>query len=412
VFRNILHLDIRDFCIVLERQRQPDLRGWPVAIAPGQGRTVIQTASLEARQEGIQPGMLAVRARQRCRRLTIVPPDFSFYRQVQERLLAALGTFSPLVEQAGWGHFFIDATGTRLLWGAVLDAADRMRRLVVQNFQLDSAVGLASNKLVSRVAARVIRIRELCDVFPGVEASFLAPLGVNLLPGVGEMTTTRLLADLNLRTVGELAVVPPPLLGDIFGAAGQRLHRMALGEDPSPVVAPKSTPILREEIQLAEDDNQRPLLLGHLYGVVERLGRRLRSQNCCPGELVFSVTYADGVQTRIREQFPADGCEFHLDSVLFRRVLRFFDRALQRRLRIRRFALSAARLQPPIGQLPLFSWDDPHDSKEMKLLQALDHLRNRHGEAIISYGKTSITGNTVRGTQAESNRTEPKSLLP
>jgi DNA polymerase-4 len=388
MLRSIFHLDIRNFCIALERQRQPNLKRWPLVIAPGQGRTVIQAASTEARQEGIRPGLSAAQARRNCKRLTILPPDFSFYRQVQEQVMASLNTFSPLVEPIGWGHFFVDATGTRRLWGKSLDTADRMRRLVRQDFHLEAAVGMASNKLVSRVAANVVRVQELCDVFPGVEASFLAPLKVNLLPGIGEVTTTRLLTELNLRTVGELAIVPPILLGKIFGAAGQRLRRMALGEDSSPVLAPRTVLTLREDVQLPEDENRRSLLLGYLYGMTEALGRRLRSQNHCPGELALTITYADGVQAQAREQCSPAGCEFQLDNVLYGMVLRLFGRTVQRRLRIRRLALSVTRLQPPIAQLALFPWDDSHNGKETKLLQALDHIRERYGNQSISYGKT------------------------
>lgn len=374
-----------------------------MVIAPGQGRTVVQAVSPEARQEGIQPGMVVAQARRRCRRLNILPPDFSFYRQVQEQVITSLGTFSPLVEPAGWGHFFIDATGTRRLWGVLMDSADRMRRLVVENFQLDAAVGLASNKLVSRVASRVVKVRELCDVFPGVEASFLAPLAVDVLPGVGEVSTTRLLTELNLCTVGELAAVPPLLLGEIFGAAGQRLRRMALGEDSSPVVTPKAEPTLQEEIQLPEDNNQRHRLLGYLYGLVEALGRRLRFQNRCPGELTFTAIYADGAQARARERFSAAGSEFHLDSVLYGAALRLFDRAVQRRLRIRRLVLSVAHLQPPFGQLALFPWDDSHGGKETKLLQAMDHIRERYGNGALYYGRTEVRDQTsdVRGRRSE-----------
>jgi DNA polymerase-4 len=389
MLRNILHLDIRNFCIALERQRQPALRDWPVVIAPGRGRTVVQAVSPEAKQEGIYPGMGVARAQRRCRRLNILPPDFSFYRQVQEQVITSLGTFSPLVEPVGLGHFFIDITGTRRLWGTLLDTADRMRRLVSRDFQLHTAVGLASNKLVSRVAAKVIRIQELCDVFPGVESSFLAPLRVSLLPGVGEVTTTRLLAELNLQTVGELAVVAPVLLDGVFGAAGQRLRRMAMGEDSSPVVTPRTVPTILEEIQLPKDDNRRSRLSGHLYGLVEGLGRQLRSQNRCPGELTLTVTYADGAQARTRERFSAAGSEFHLNSVLYGAALRLFDRTVQRRLRIRRLALSAAYLQSPIGQLALFPWDDSHSGKETKLLQAMDHIRDRYGNGALYYGKTT-----------------------
>ena len=387
MLREILHLDIRDFCIALERQRQPELREWPVAIAPGQERTVVQAVSAEAREEGIRPGMVVARARRYCRRLTILPPNLLLYRQAQEKIVAALGRFSPLVEPAALGHFFVDATGTRRLWGRLLDSADRMRQLVAQDFRLDAAVGMASNKLVSRVASQVVKVRELCDVFPGLEASFLAPLAVNLLPGVGEVTTTRLLAELNLQTAGELAGVSPMLLGEIFGAAGQRLRSMALGEDSSPVITPKSTPILREEVQLPEDNNHRYRLMGYLYGLVEALGRHLRLQNRCPGELVLTATYADGVQARARKRLAVASCEFQLDSVLFRAALHLFNRAIQRRLRLRRLALSVAYLQPPFGQLALFPWDDPVRGKEVKLLRAIDHIRDRYGNGAVYYGR-------------------------
>jgi DNA polymerase-4 len=265
-----------------------------------------------------------------------------------------------------------------------------MRRLVAQDFQLDAAVGLASNKLVSRVASRVVKVRELCDVFPGLESSFLAPLAVNVLPGVGEVTTARLLAELNLQTVGELALISPGLLGAVFGPAGQRLRSMALGEDFSPVVTPRALPTLREEVQLPEDNNRRYRLLGFLYGLVESLGYRLRFQNCCPGELALAATYADGVQARAREQLVATGCEFQLDSVLYKAALRLFDRAVQRRLRIRRLALSVTNLQPPFGQLALFPWDDPGRHRETRLLQAVDEIRQRHGNGAVYYGRTEV----------------------
>ena len=227
----------------------------------------------------------------------------------------------------------------------------------------------------------------MCDVFPGLEASFLAPLAVNVLPGVGEVTTARLLAELNLQTAGELAHVSPMLLSQIFGAAGQRLRSMALGEDPSPVLTPKAAPMLQEEVQLPEDDNQRYRLLGYLYGLVEALGRRLRSQNRCPGELALTATYADGVQARARERLAVAGCEFHLDSFLYQAALRLFTRAVQRRIRLRRLSLNVSYLQFPLGQLALFPWDDPGRYRETSLLKAVDEIRHRFGNQAIFYGR-------------------------
>ncbi|MBW1981045.1 MAG: hypothetical protein JRJ12_07470 [Deltaproteobacteria bacterium] len=392
MLRNILHLDIRNFCIALEQQRRPELKQRPLVIAPGQGRTPVLAASAAAAQEGIKPGMVVSRARQHCRRLTILPPDFSFYRQVQREVWQALATFSPLVESAGWGHFFVDVTGTRRLWGATLEVADRMQKLLLQKMQLDSAVGLASNKLVSKVAARVIRVQELYDVFPGGEAAFLAPLGVQALPGVGDVTAKRLLADLNLSVIGDLAAAPSGLLETVFGRTGQRLRRMALGEDFSPVTVPEAAPLLRKRMQLREDENRRSRLLGHLYGLVEELGRQLRAGNRCPGALDLTVIYADGVQTRAWSTCAAAGSEFFLDSVLFQTASRLFARAGQRRVRVRGLVLTATQLHHPIGQLSLFSWDDHCCRREEQLVRALDHIRQRYGAGAIYYGKVGGAG--------------------
>jgi hypothetical protein len=174
---------------------------------------------------------------------------------------------------------------------------------------------------------------------------------------------------------------------------------MALGEDSSPVVTPRAVPTIQEKIQLPEDDNHRSRLLGYLYGLAEALGQRLRFQNRCPGELTLTVIYADSIQARARERFSTADSEFHLDSVLYAAALRLFDRAVRRRLRIRRLALSAAYLQPPIGQLALFPWDDSPRGKELELLNALDHIRERYGNGALYYGKTDGRGqrSEVRG---------------
>jgi hypothetical protein len=162
------------------------------------------------------------------------------------------------------------------------------------------------------------------------------------------------------------------------------------------VLTPRAVPAIQEEIQLPEDDNHRSRLLGHLFGLVEGLGRRLRFQNRCPGELALTVTFADSFQSRARERFSAAGSEFHLDSVLYGAALRLFDRAVQRRLRIRRLALSAVYLQPPIGQLALFPWDDTARSKETELLNALDYIRNRYGKHAVYYGRVPSSRLEVR----------------
>jgi DNA polymerase-4 len=199
----VLHINISAFPIGVERAVDARLRARPVVIAgQGSGRGVVLAVSREAYLEGVLKGMPVAQAQKICGGLIIIPPNEPLYRQAAEAVADHLRSYSPLIEQWRAGHMFVDLTGTRRLLGLAVDTAARIQRELRERFSLRNSVGVAGNKLVSRVASRVIRPRGVCDIFPGGEAAFLAPLEIQVLPGLGEKTAIKL-ADLNISRVGE-----------------------------------------------------------------------------------------------------------------------------------------------------------------------------------------------------------------
>jgi DNA polymerase IV len=383
--KNIAHIDIPDFCATLEELRKPELKRRPLVLAEPGPRAVIQGVNGSARTEGIHEGMPLGQARHLCRRLLVMPPDGRYYRHQHQHLIEILGRFSPLVEGALPGRYFVDLTGTRRLWGPSPDAACRMNRRLTAENGLEGRVGLASNKLTSQIAAHCIIPGDLSCIFPGGETAFLAPLPVTALPGVGPKTASRLV-DFNIQTIGQLAAIPPEALCSVFGRAGSRLLQIARGVDATPVLPFQKLPRLYAAQTLERDEIDRNRLEAILFRQVEEVGWTLRSHNRYPGRMVLEIRYADGVT--VRNQCPVPPITTEVDQRLFRLVRSVFNRLVRRRIAVRRVMIELSEFSMPFRQLSLFPWEEANFREDRKIQKAIDAIRHRFGRQIISWGKT------------------------
>ena len=348
--RDVVHLDIAAFAVAVERVREPRLRGRPVVVAPPTPRGVVLAASFEARRVGVGRGMPVSRAARICRDVIVLTPDEPFYARAAAAVREILGRFTPLVEPASGGRWFLDLTGTRRLFGRPADAAARIAREVNGRLRLPAAVGVAVNKTVSRVAADETEPAGLLDVAHGDEASFLAPLPAVRLPGVaGDVKST--LSDLNIRIVREIAELDAGHLTLLFGRFGIVLHERALGIDPTPVRVPETEPAVVEEAAFAEDTNDLSAIEAALFDLARRTGLALRRRGVSTGRLEVRIRYADGEKAAARADLrePAD-----LDPHLFLEASRLLRRALARRVRARDLTLRATRLARRPRQMSLF----------------------------------------------------------
>ena len=223
-----------------------------VVAAPGADRATVLALSAEARRAGITRGMPVSQARKRCPDLIIRPPNPQLYARASRALDEILRRYAPVIEPKGYGHAFLDLTGTGRLFGPAVDVALRIQREARERLRLPLAVGVAQNKLVSQAAAEVVEEQgpacggtgdcgdgdDLLDIAVGNEASFLAPEPVTLLPDLDPEMRTRL-DEYQLERIGEVQADQPRRdLAAVFGAAGPHPRTMhARGIDPRPVLS-------------------------------------------------------------------------------------------------------------------------------------------------------------------------------
>ena len=233
--RTILHVDLDAFFAAVEQRDRPELRGKPVIVGgvpPGRG--VVSAASYEARAFGVHSAMSVTEAFRRCPHGVFLPVDGRRYQQASRDVMAILRRFTPLVEPISIDEAFLDVTGSRPLFGEGAAIAASIKAAVRDDVGLTASVGVATTKLVAKIASDLRKPDGLVVVAPGDEAAFLAPLPIWRLWGVGEKTATAL-AEYGVRTIGDLAALSPDLLVRRFGKHGGSLASRAMGMDDDPV---------------------------------------------------------------------------------------------------------------------------------------------------------------------------------
>ncbi|NTV55694.1 MAG: DNA polymerase IV [Deltaproteobacteria bacterium] len=387
--RHIIHLHIPSFPIAVARVVRPELRDRPVAVAPPHSeRALLVSVSAEARQQGIFKGMPLAKAIKFCPGLTVLPPDHDLTAKACQVLAGVVARYTPLWEPSHPGHIYLDVTGTDRLWGRAKDAANRLRREIKEQARLSGTVGVASNKMVSSIASRVIQRDGVLDVDHGREPSFMAPLKVNVLPGIGPVRRRILLEELNITLVRQIVALDMGSLKLVFGQQAYVIHRRALGIDPTPVFPPSTEPTVAEEVSLPQDENDDEKLLGVLYGLVEKCSYQLRTRSLLPRKAGITFRYTDQEEVTRQVQIPKPSFwEFELYAPLEAAFLK----ACRRRVRVRFMKIWFKDFSAPSAQLSLFAFAPQSEKKKTQVIGALDRIREKHGEALIQSGRTTAS---------------------
>ena len=379
--RAILYVNPLTFPIAVERRILARLAGRPVALAPGgTDRAIVWSASPEAARAGVTVGMPIYQALRRCPDLVILPPRLALYRRAAEALEQILRPYVPVIEPHTLGHAYGDLTGTRKLFGPALDVAARVRREIWGRLGLPVTVGLAGNKVVSEVAAHMLKPEPVVDVRPGEEPAFLAPHPLAALPGADARARDQL-ARYNVARIGALAILTRVQVEGVLGRRGTVLHARANGIDARPVQPPTLREALRAQRTLGAETNDRDVLAALLRVLAEQLGRALRARGATADVLTLRVRYADH---RDAEGAAALAPATDLDVELTAAARRLTDRIVTRRI-----ALTAVGLVATLGvghdvQLSLFD-PLPPAVRRRDLNDAIDRVRRRYGTTSIGY---------------------------
>jgi DNA polymerase-4 len=377
----ILHVDMDAFFVSVELLEHPDLRGKPVVVGgrPDQ-RGVVSAASYEARKFGIHSAMPLRTAARLCPHAVFLDGHHGKYGEWSDRVASILARFSPIVEMVSIDEAYLDLAGTERLHGPPFAAADKLLRTITQTTALPCSGGLATTRLVAKVASEQAKPRGLVWVAPGMEARFLAPLPIRKIPGIGEVTE-RALRALGIETVEQLASHSQENLEKIFGQWGDALYRKARGGDAYEFLIDAEPKSISHNHTFGEDtDNvvEMESLLSHLS---QKTCKRLREAGLSSRTLTLTIRYA-GFETHTRSKTLQD--PVRLDNDIFAVFLDLFREHRDTKRKVRLLGVALSGLSHGAEQLDLLETD--RREKLEKLTKATDRLRDKFGFGSVQFG--------------------------
>ena len=378
---SILHVDMDAFFVSVELLERPELRGKPVVVGgrPDQ-RGVVSAASYEARKYGIHSAMPLRTAGRLCPHAVFLDGHHEKYGEWSDRVVTILAKFSPIVEMVSIDEAYLDLSGTERLHGPPLAAADKLLRTITQTTALPCSAGLATTRLVAKVASDQAKPRGLVWVPAGSEQRFLAPLPVRKIPGIGEVTE-RALRAMGIETVQQIAAVPQEKLETIFGQWGTALYRKARGGDSYEFVIDAEPKSISHNHTFGEDTSDSNVMASLLSHLSQKACKRLREAGLATRILTLTIRYA-GFETHTRSKTLGEPTR--LDTDIFAVFQELFRVHRDPRRKIRLLGVSLSGLTHGNEQLDLL--DAERRARLEKLTSAADRLRDRFGFSKVQFG--------------------------
>ena len=385
--RTILHLDLDAFFCSVEETRNPDLRGKPFAVG-GQPdeRGVVASCSYAARQYGVHSAMPMSRAVRVVPGLIIVSGRHRLYSEISKQVMDKLRTLTPMMEQISIDEAFLDISDLRDESSEHL--ARGLQADIKNELDLPSSIGIASNKLVAKIATEVGKKGAkkgappfgLTIVPAGEEAAFLAPLPATMLWGVGPKTEAKL-AELGIHTIGDIASWPEADLAKRFGENGRELANHAKGRDDRPIVIEHETKSISQETTFTHDVSDDKSLDSTLRELSTQVGRSLRKNDLAGKTVKLKIRWPDFTTVTRQTTLPQPTDS---DDEIIETALKLLHEVRRARQAVRLIGVGISGLGAPIRQLGLW---DAGSEKSRKLQEVVDALQKKFGREIIHRGE-------------------------
>jgi DNA polymerase-4 len=371
--RHIAHFDLDAFFVSVETLRNPKLRGKPLLVGGGSDRGVVAACSYEARKFGVHSAMPMKIARRLCPDAIIIKSDIEAYSKYSRLVTDVIKDTVPLFEKASIDEFYIDLTGMDKFFGC-LQFTDELKKRINKESGLPISWGLASNKLVSKVATNEVKPNGQLEIPFGNEKNFLAPLSIIKIPGVGKETGYKLLK-MGVETVKVLSEIPVEMMENLLGKPGIDLWRKANGIDETPVIPYHEQKSISTETTFQTDTIDTNFLHSQLVRMTEEIAFQLRQQNKLTGCVTVKMRHSNFETFTKQFTIPYTNA----DHILLKTAKELFNKLYERRLLVRLLGIRFTHLIPGNYQISLFD-----DTQEMiRLYQAIDHVKKRFGEKTI-----------------------------
>ncbi len=366
-------MDLDTFFVSVEYLRNSKLKGKPVLIGGMSDRGVVAACSYEARTFGIHSGMPMYAAKRLCSHAVIVKSDFEEYSKYSKLVTEVIKDTVPVFEKASIDEFYIDLTGMDKFFGC-RKFSNELKQKVNKESGLSISYGLASNKLISKVATNEIKPDGQIEIVFGNEKEFLAPLSIMKIPGIGKETGYKLLK-MGVETVRTLSEIPVTMMYNLMGKNGIELSRKANAIDESPVIPYHEQKSISIENTFNSDTIDINFIHRELSRMTEKIAFQLREQNRLTGCVTVKLRYSTFETFTTQMSIPYTNA----DHLLLKTAKELFNKLYDRRLLIRLIGIRFSHLIPGNYQITLFD-----DTQEMiKLYQAIDSVKHRYGERLI-----------------------------
>src|SRR5450759_2093214 len=378
----IAHLDLDCFFVSVERIKNPSLNGRPVVVGGSpDGRGVVASASYEARKFGVRSAMPTRRALELCPGIIVVRGSHEEYGEYSNRLYKRMLDFAPVVERASIDEMYLDFTGCESLYDNNLPAfMKKLQELVWKEFVLPCTIALASNKYVAKIAAGTVKPAGVRYVAHGEEKNFLAPLSIEVIPGIGAKTAP-VLRERGFNTVADIQRASQAQMHSLLGEHGMYLFEIANGKGPDVLTVEWDRKSISREETFAHDLNEILALEKILHSLVEDVCSTLRSYHWKAKTIALKLRYADfKTLTRAESIDPTDD-----DTVVYKTVRGLLQSNYNRKKSLRLLGVRLSGFtKREEAELVLF----PADGKRSQMFDAVDKLREKFGDDVIHVGST------------------------
>ena len=374
---SIHHDDMDAFYAAVEVLDDPSLRGLPLIIGSPDGRSVVSSASYEARRYGVRAAMPVSQALRLCPSARIVPPHFHRYQAVSRQVMAIFESFTPLVEPLSVDEAFLDVRGVRRLWGSPAQIAHLVRERVKDEVGITCSVGVAATKHVAKMASTISKPDGMLVIAAADTQDFLDPRPVRAMWGVGPKAAEAL-EGRGIRTVRDIRTSSQAMLDRAVGPAlSARLAELARGEDPRTVKTERVEKSVGHEETFDTDISDRSFLRAELLRLADRVAARLRKAEWETSTVAIKIRF-DDFRTISRSQTLSEPTA--VGQRIGEAAQALFDQ-IERRDPVRLVGVRAEKLRPAGGG-GFGLWDDDEDWRRVE--GAVDDAVARFGTATIS----------------------------
>jgi DNA polymerase-4 len=376
-FRTIAHFDLDAFFVEVEILNRPELRGKPLIVGGSRERGVVTTCSYEARRFGVHSAMPMSRAVQLCPQAIILPGSRGEYSKFSRWVTEIIAAKAPLFEKASIDEFYIDLTGMDRYFDP-FGWTVKLREEIMDKTRLPISFGMATSKMVAKIATNEAKPNGYLQVPAGMEADFLAPLGIDKIPGVGEHTSA-LLKDMGIRLIRDIANYPVEQLEQRIGRYGMELWQKARGEHAGGEVSSyHEAKSVSTENTFHENTDDLDFLMSELVRMTEKVAHELRADDKMAGCLSVKVRYPDFETTQRQVSIPYS----FYDDELIPIAKDLFHKLYRKGQKVRLLGVRLSELTGGALQTNLFS----DTAKKSGLYRAIDDVRHRYGKKLVTRG--------------------------